>query len=130
MTAGFKVLCGSDSWIHTHPGLVFTITHMPAQQEPRLPRLLSVVALNALPESSVPSFWGLLCPSRKLATAHSALLTLAWPFLVVKQASADDLNAWSLETFFDRTMMFIWAMVILLTMTPWYIGFISLVRFA
>ena len=68
--------------------------------------------------------------SSALAFLGTSLTFLSYPLLAVKCASADDLNAWSLETFFDRTMQFIWAMIILLTWAPWYLGFASLVRSA
>jgi hypothetical protein len=54
--------------------------------------------------------------------------TLSKPLLDVKSCDANDLNSWSLETFFDRVVGFVWALVVVLTWLPWYLGFLSLVR--
>ena len=49
------------------------------------------------------------------------------PLLAIKKASAEELNAWSLETFFDRTVQFVWVVAMLLTWTPCWIALPSLV---
>lgn len=49
------------------------------------------------------------------------------PLLAIKKASAEELNAWSLETFFDRTIQFVWVIAMLLTWAPLWIALPSLV---
>ena len=48
--------------------------------------------------------------------------------LAVKRSSAESLNSWSLETFFDRSLQFIWGLSMLLTWTTWPIALPTMVR--
>ena len=89
-----------------------------------LPNILSVVAENDRERDR---------SKRSLSSFFSCSLVpfavLSKPLMDIKSADATELNAWSLETFFDRICGFVWAMIIVLTWTPWYLGFASLVRF-
>lgn len=63
-----------------------------------------------------------------LNAINSVLDAIERPIASIKKATSDDLNTWSLETFFDRVVQFIWSMTMLLTWAPFWLALPSLVR--
>ena len=70
-----------------------------------------------------------------LAVVHAALKVWTisldaieeYVLRAVKKASAEELNAWSLETFFDRTIQFVWVTAMIFTWAPFWLALPSLV---
>jgi hypothetical protein len=116
--------------------------HSPRQRYPSPPhaiapsRILTVAqehSTTSLKPSRLYTAAQFVC-ALPLAIGHTTIIittsildAVEIPLLAIKKASAEELNAWSLETFFDRTMQFVWVIAMLLTWTPFWIALPSLV---